>query len=274
MKSIIKYLLIISISLTSIQNTFADNIPPKPSPFALVNDYAGLLSAQGHTILTNQLNYLNNNTQTQICIVVLNKIDDDISQYAVKLGRAWGIGEKESNSGVLILILKEQRKMWVATGYGMEGVLPDATCKKIIEEYIKPFFKQELYAEGLQNGVISIVSALLKNETNQNSDKAKHFKALIENAQNNIELGIETKKQAPKKLSWLEIILILVIMGSIFSIFFFGNKKGGRPSFMGPIILGSLAGRGYGSYSGGSSFGSGGSFGGGSFGGGGAGGSW
>ncbi|MFZ9589556.1 MAG: TPM domain-containing protein, partial [Chitinophagaceae bacterium] len=99
-------------------------------------------------------------TSIQIAIVIIESTGNyEISDYAVALGRAWGIGNKETNNGILLLVAKNDRKMWIATGYGLEGALPDATAKDIIESEIKPNFKENDFYRGLDQGTDAIIAA-------------------------------------------------------------------------------------------------------------------
>src|SRR5687768_7469378 len=93
----------------------------------IVTDFTNTLSESERQSLENKLVAFNDSTSSQVAIVMMGSVGNyDISDYAVQLYNRWGIGQKEKNNGVLILVAKEDRKVWITTGYGMEGVLPDA----------------------------------------------------------------------------------------------------------------------------------------------------
>ncbi|PZX47023.1 TPM domain-containing protein [Algoriphagus chordae] len=128
----------------------AQDFPPAPNPPKLVNDFSNTLSAAEQTQLENKLVAYDDSTSTQIAIVMMRSVGQyDISDYAFRLGKAWGIGGGENNNGILILAAMDDRKVFIATGYGMEGVVPDALAKRIVESLILPNFRKEAYYEGL-----------------------------------------------------------------------------------------------------------------------------
>lgn len=138
---------------------FAQDIPPKPNPPRLVNDFVGgLLSQSQIDQLEQKLRAYNDSTSTQIAIVIVKSVHPyDISEYAVKLGRDWGIGQKDKNNGIVLLWAPTDRKIYIATGYGAEGGLTDALAKRIIEQTIKPYFKQVQYYNGLNAAIDDII---------------------------------------------------------------------------------------------------------------------
>lgn len=135
----------------------AQNLPPRPDPPKLVNDFTGTLSTSESQMLEEKLVAYDDSTSTQIAIVILKTLDGyPIEDYAFALGDAWGIGRKQKDNGVLILIAIEDRDIFVATGYGMEGVMPDGLVKRIIENDIKPNFKAGQYYQGLDEATDSM----------------------------------------------------------------------------------------------------------------------
>ena len=83
-----------------------------------------------------------------------------IADYGYQLGRAWGIGQKQHDNGVLLIIAKNDKKMRIEVGYGLEGALPDAIAINIINQQIKPAFKAGQFATGIDNGVTAIIAAI------------------------------------------------------------------------------------------------------------------
>jgi uncharacterized protein len=135
----------------------AQDFPPRAS--TIVTDYTSTLGPGERQALEQKLVAFNDSTSSQVAIVIMSSVGNyDISDYAVRLYNNWGIGQKEKNNGVLILVAKDDRKVFIATGYGMEGVLPDALCKRIVNNDILPAFKAGRYYEGLDAAVNTIMS--------------------------------------------------------------------------------------------------------------------
>lgn len=100
-------------------------------------------------------------TEADVFVVVLSSIgDENIEEFATELFNFWGIGERERNNGVLMLMVEDQHKLRFETGYGMESTLPDATCYRIFTEIILPYFKEGDYNEGLYEGVCAVAGLL------------------------------------------------------------------------------------------------------------------
>lgn len=253
-----KKLLTIWISLLCLAASAQQGIPAKPNPLRLVNDFTGMLSADQQAALESKLVAFDDSTSIQIAVVLIESLEGrEIADYAVDLGRAWGIGNKENNNGVLLLVSKTDRKIHIATGYGIEGALPDITASHIIDEQIKPNFRENDFYRGLDEGTDAIISAT-KGE----------YKA-PENYR---------KKKGKKEVPGLLVLFIVI------AIIYFIRRGGGGGGYYGGGGYRSSHGPGgiwFFPSSGGSSWGGGGSssggfggFGGGSFGGGGASGDW
>lgn len=232
-------------------------LPAKPVPQKLVTDYTNTLAPDQREALEQKLTAFDDSTSIQLAVVIVETTGDrDIADYAVALGRAWGIGNKEFNNGLLLLVAKNDRKIWIATGYGLEGALPDITAKSIIDNEITPNFKGSDFYRGLDEGTNAIIAAT-KGE----------YKAP--------ENYSGRKRGSGKKPS----LLIMIVMIIFFLIV--NNRRGGggthhrnRHGGFGAPFFFPIGGGGGGSGFGGSSGGGFGGFGGGSFGGGGSGGSW
>ena len=248
------FLLVLLLPLMSI----AQNIPQKPQPPRLVNDLAGVLSADQASELERKLVAYDDSTSNQIAVVLVSTLNEyPIEEYALKLYRDWGIGNKTTNNGVLILAAINDRRIRIETGYGLEGAVPDVIANTIITNDIGPEFRDGNYYEGLNKATNSIIAAA-----------AGEYKAPA----NYRERGRSGGK-IPIGMILGIIILILFIIRK--------NRRGGGGGFMsrrgfGPIFFPTGGGFGGGGWSGGGGgFGGGfGGFGGGSSGGGGASGSW
>jgi uncharacterized protein len=251
MKSHIKYLLI-SLALVIFQTTVTAQTFPEKSN-RLVNDYVGVLSAEESTALESKLVAYNDSTSTQLAIVIIESLEGyEVSDYATRLGEAWGVGQKEKDNGVMILVAIADKKITIQTGYGMEGVLPDAICKRIIENEIKPSFKKSKFYEGIDNASTAIFKFAA------GEYKADHYN--------------KKKKGLPfGMIIVLFIIAVVVLSRSKRNYQTIGGR--GTGGFFPPFIGGGGSSRGsWGDFSGGG--GGFGGFGGGGFGGGGASGSW
>jgi uncharacterized protein len=233
------------------------DFPAKPNPPRLVNDFAGMLRPDEQNEIEHKLKVFNDSTSIEISVVIISNIGDyAIDDYAAQLGDAWGIGKKSKDNGVLILIAKENRKAFIATGYGMEGVLPDARCKRIITNELIPQFKKSDYYDGIQYTIDAIIQY-----------SSKEYKA------------DPVEKSGIKPVYVFLFILVVIIVIGLINRKNNGNNNsrntGGGFGMFGPSLGGGFGGYGGGGYSGGSSGGGGfGGFGGGGFGGGGAGGDW
>jgi uncharacterized protein len=227
-------------------------IPAKQSPPKLVNDYTKTLTPYQVADLEKKLEVYDDSTSNQITVVVISSTKNyTVEEVALELGRRWGVGNKEINNGVVLLVAKDDRKMTIQVGYGLEGALPDITAKSIIENEITPSFKDGNYYRGLDHGTDAIIKAT-KGE----------YKA---------PANYGSKKKKGLSAGAIVIIIILLI------IFFSGAGPGAAGTYVsrGGFTGWSGGGGGGGSgWSGGGSSGGFGGFGGGSFGGGGASGSW
>src|SRR5574338_192156 len=232
-------------------------IPPRPSPPVLVNDFTGnFLTAEQKDALERKLVAYDDSTSTQIAVVIVESLQDySAVDYAVALGRKWGVGGKQFNNGVVILIStggKEgDRDAFIATGYGMEGAIPDITAKSILDNELIPDLKAGNHYRALDRATDAIIQAA-----------AGEYKAPE-------GYGRRKGKGIGFGTIFFLLMILFAILGSI------GNKGGGGGlgSFGTGWIIGSMmsgGGRGGGGWSGGG--GGFGGFGGGGFGGGGAGG--
>lgn len=245
---------------------FAQDYPEKPN--TLVNDYSGVLSAEQKQALENKLVAFDDSSSTQIAIAILKSVGDyDINEYAVNLGRKWGVGQSGKNNGIMIVVAVGDRKISIQTGYGVEGALPDVYAKRIIDNDIKPEFRAGNYYAGLDAATTSIIKYTRGEYKNDNPRVANRKSG----GGGSIIIVI------------IIVIVILIIMrkgggggseviggrgasNALFWAMLFGSGGGGRGGW------GGNSGWGGGSSGGGG--GGFGGFGGGSFGGGGSSGSW
>ena len=159
--SIFLLLLAVAVGFSQSSGDPESLLKQKPSPPKLVNDYTGTLTADQKQALENKLVAFDDSTSTQIAVVIIPSLNgNDIADYNVKLGRAWGVGGKEFSNGVVLLIAKNDHKLNIATGYGVEGALPDITCSQIIDDIIVPKFKGDDYYRGIDEGTDAIMQSV------------------------------------------------------------------------------------------------------------------
>jgi len=260
-------LLIIGLLFT--HSVFAQfDIPEKPKFQTSVYDYIDLLSPSEKTNLEQKLIQYSDTTSTQIVVAVINSTNgENITYLGAQWGEKWGIGQEKEDNGILILLAKNDRRIAINTGYGVEHLLTDAMSKRIIERDIIPYFKNSDYPGGLNRGVDAIFEVLTGEYQGQRQSSSS----------NTFPVGI---------IVFLGIIFIVFII-AISSNRRKGGGSGGKrlqgTSILDAIILSNMGRGSYGRSStggfgsGGGSFGGGGfggGFGGGGFGGGGASGGW
>jgi len=135
----------------------AQNFPEPPG--RLVADYTGTLSQSEVNALETKLRAFEDSTSNQLAVVLVATIGDyDVADYAVRLAKKWGIGTKKHNNGILLLAAIQDRAVTIQTGYGMEGVLPDIIAYRIIQNEIKPAFRQGDYFGGLHKATDAIIA--------------------------------------------------------------------------------------------------------------------
>jgi uncharacterized protein len=252
----------------TLSQVFAQNIPPRPNPPKLVNDDAGLLTAEQKSHLEEKLVAYDNESSVQIAIVILKTIDGaDPADFAIELARKWGVGNKHTNNGVVVLMSmqKDNRKIFIAPGYGLESSLTDYATKTIIDAEMIPEFRQDNYYRGLERGIDAII--------------------LTTKGQYTAPDGYANRGKSGEGGGFIVFLVVLLIL---FFVFMGGRGGGGGggdamtrrghrhmdrvpPFIFFPPIGGGGRGGGGGFGGGGGGFGG---FGGGGFGGGGAGGSW
>ncbi len=261
-------LLFVALSFSFTSNA-QDEFPARPEPPRLVNDFAEVLSSEQLSSLENKLVNFYQKSSTQIAIVTVKSLSGyDKADYAQKLSEKWGIGQKGKNNGILILVkpkmAQERGEVYVAVGYGLEAVVPDAVARQeLVGAELLPAFKQNDYFTGLDKSTDVLIS--------------------LTSGEFTADQYVKSVKKEGKGIGSFALIMIILVIVFIFKRGS-GNSRGIGSSrgLLGGILLGSMLGGNHGGSWGGFSGGGGGSsggggfggFGGGSFGGGGAGGSW
>ncbi len=250
-------------------NISGQTIPDRPNPPRLVNDLAGLLSPDQSQLLENDLVEFYNRTSTQIAVIITPDLGGtSIDDFAFKLGEKWGVGHQGRNNGIVMVIKPKtsdgKGEAFVATGYGLEGAVPDVVARRVVDHEMIPHFKDNDYFAGIGAGV-----ATLKQLTQGEFTADGYLKRTNSNAE---EVG--------GGVGFLILLVIIFLVSKVGS----ARKSSighDLPFWAALTMLGSASHSNRGhwdGFSGGSGgFGGGGGFsgfGGGSFGGGGSGGSW
>lgn len=265
--------LIVVLALITSQVYAQSEVPERPTPPRLVNDFTQTLSRQDQNALERKLVSFNDTSSTQITVVLVSDLKGyDKAQFAYEIGRKWGVGQEEFDNGLVVLVKPkrpgDQRgEVFIATGYGLEGAVPDATANRITDQEMIPEFKQGRYFAGLDKGTDVLMKLTAGEYTaqeyqKQSTSRDKTAGYIVPVLAMIIAIFLMKRSQKTKKT-------------------FSRGRGAANPGLMTALLLFGLGGRHGGHWndfsSGGGSFGGSagfGGFGGGDFGGGGAGGSW
>ncbi|MGA1840204.1 MAG: TPM domain-containing protein [bacterium] len=137
--------------------TFAGQ--PIPKLIGRINDFADMLTSSEEIELERLLENNERVTSNQIVVVTIETLRGEVLEnYSIRLADKWKIGQKGRDNGVILLIVKQERKLRMEVGYGLEGALPDGFCGSIIREKIAPLFKKGSYFLGIKNGLYAIIN--------------------------------------------------------------------------------------------------------------------
>ena len=254
-------------------------VPARPVPPRLVNDLASVLTVEQSMALERKLVAFADSSSNQIAVVIVPELYGmDKASLAFELGEKWGVGHEKYNNGVVILVkpktATERGEAFIATGYGLEGILPDALARTVVDNEMIPYFKNNNYYGGI-NSAVEELMPLLSGEIS--SDEFANRYGGGDNLIATV-IGILF-------IGFILLCIVVAIFGKDENNMGGNGRGGGRkgPNALDLLLLGSILsnsgsrssggfGGGFGSGSGG--FGGFGGFGGGHFGGGGAGGSW
>ena len=215
-----------------------------PKPTGAVNDFARVIPPEYKNRMQGIAQEVLEKTGTSIVVVTMESIgDNELNDYVNSLYKAWGIGKKGEDKGVLIFLTMKERKFRIETGYGVEGILPDGLVGEIRDRYAIPYFRKGDFGQGLSNTMIAVASVVAKA------------------ANVSITGGVpiaqpEERKVRQRGSLWPLIILVLIVVSLL-------STRQGRDLLPWLLLL-AFSGRGGGYGGGGGGFGS---FGGGGFGG-------
>lgn len=224
-----------------------------PTDEFYVNDFANVISANDKNEILSRAVALNKKTTAQVVVVTVDSLNGEAAwEYALNLGREWGVGNKESDNGIVILLSTGEREIYISVGYGLEGALPDSKTGRIIDRYGLEHLKNDDFSKGL----LEISRAVINEVYIEYGIAPEESYTSIDNLPNEL-YGDESA--ADVSVSWVIMIILLILFFT-----FFG--RGPFIFFGGPRMFGGFGGShrsggGFGGFSGG----------GGSFGGGGAG---
>ena len=220
-KKSLKYIIIFFILILFIPaiNSFA---MVEPTNEFYVNDYANLLNEETKQYIINCNTDLYSKTGAQVVVVTVPNLEGKaLEEYSTELFRKFGIGSKEKNNGVLLLLALEERQFRVEVGYGLEGALPDGKTGRIQDEYIIPYLKDNNWNDGIKNGFNAILQVI-----------CKEYNVEITNS----EQAVSVENEA----TMIETILPIIIMVIIIIIF----SRFRRTTFWGgPFSGGGFGGR-------------------------------
>lgn len=263
----IKYICAIILAIGLFSVSIAQEIPERPSPQRLVNDFANVLSQNEQMALEQKLVKFNNETSVQIAFVTVKSLHGyDKNDFAARLGEKWGVGQKKFDNGIVLLVKPKtadsRGQVSIQVGYGIEGVIPDAIAKRIVEKELIPYFKQGQMYKGIDAATSTMIS-LTRGEYS-----GKEY--------------MKSTKQVPTGIPIIFFVIIFFVISALGRVQKARRHSIGHnvPFWVALSMMSAGSHRGsYNSFSSGSGgFGSSGGgfggFGGGGFGGGGAGGSW
>ena len=138
------------------------DIPPAPNPPRLVNDFSGVLTSAQVEEMEQRLVAFNDSTTNVICVVTVDDLGDySAAQFAYEIGDQWGVRSKNKRNGVVILIKPRNENgggdVYISVGYDLEGAIPDAIAKRIIEKKMIPELREENYAAALDSALAYIL---------------------------------------------------------------------------------------------------------------------
>ena len=172
----ILFLLICFLPLCAFSIEYTVNTVPKPKNAyenGFVSNPDGILKAETVSKLNQYLDALNKETMAEVTVVALNSIGSaEINSFATELFKLWKIGKAKKDNGLLILFVLDQRKIKFETGYGLEGILPDAICKRIQKQTITPEFKAGNYDAGILAGVERVGTIIKKEPQKEEAPKS------------------------------------------------------------------------------------------------------
>ena len=222
---------------------------PQPTKAFYVNDFANVLSPETEQIILNKGAALAEKTKAQIVVLTVENLDGDtIEEYGLNLGREWGIGDEEDNTGVLLLLAVEERETRIEVGYGLEGRLPDSKVGRFLDSYAVPYFRNDDFDTGVRETYQALVNEVYL-----------EFGLTEEVDPNYVPIDrLQQEQEMDPVATIIMFVVLLIFVAGFGGLSAFGRRRG-WPIF---LMMGNHHHRGGGGFSGGFR-GGGGSFGGG-----------
>ena len=232
-------------------NALAQNFPEARG---YLNDFANVISPNAAAQITALCQEVQEKTGAEMAIATFSTIgDEDPDEYANRLFEKWGLGKKGKDNGVLLfLALGERKKVRIETGFGLEGILPDITAGRILDNYVIPQFRQKNYGAGLLAGMQAIAGIIA-------ADAGVQIIGAV-------RPNLRRQQRSEGKFSPIAIIILIIIvivlarsglLGPLLLSGMFGGGRGGRDDWGGGGFGGGFDGGGFGGFGGGGSGGGG-----------------
>lgn len=160
MNKLISMMVALAVALFTV-NSFAWTPPPSPKPQSAILDEAHVLSADAHARLDAKLTQINSSSANEIAVLILPTLDGEaISDVGIATAKAWGVGKKDLDNGVLVVLAMKEHKSRIETGKGVEGDLPDLKCNDILQHTLAPHMRKGDVEGGLSATVDAISSSI------------------------------------------------------------------------------------------------------------------
>ena len=256
----IKKILIITAILSLLLSISALAIDlPDPTTDFFVNDFAGVIDKETEEELQIIGESLYKQTTAQVVVVTVESLDGhDVEEYALELGREWGVGSEENDNGVVLLLSESDRKVTIQIGYGLEGCLPDGKTGRILDEYAIPYLSNDDFSTGLADTYKVLVSAVCEEYGVELSDDYNLELYNYDDA----DILVSDVNDETMIILYLVFMVVIVIVLILSGKFGGGSHHGGGTHYGGHTYRGGFSSGGFRGGSGGFR-GGGGSFGGG-----------
>lgn len=198
---------------------------PEPTNGFFVNDFAGVINSEDEESMMSLGAELYIKTSAQVVVVTVETLDGyNVRDYALELGREWGVGDSEKDNGVVLLLAVSERKVTIQVGYGLEGCLPDGKTGRILDEFAIPYLSNDDFSTGLTEAYRAIVSVVSEEYGVETGDGSSYYVD---------EYGYDDEEYFENPVGELISAIILII---VLIIIFSGRRR--RRIFVGPFFGG------------------------------------
>ena len=187
-------------------NVLAWNPPVSPKPSSAISDTSNVLSGDAHLRLDAQLTKINTNSANEIAVLILPSLDgESLEDVSIQTAKSWGVGKKDLDNGVLIVLAMKERRSRIETGKGVEGDLPDLKCNDILQNVLRPHMRKS----DVEGGLSATIDAIATSISNHKSEVAKS------SSNNNVMCDVSNVGQNAFDPVWKELVVI-VGLGLVF----------------------------------------------------------